>query len=214
MGIMKNRGYPRNFHQRDGQPRRVNQLLWKGDRKIETFEQPTGRMQTLGEALHARALLVDRTVVGILDQPPPIEYCAGRWTFPDFEVRYSDGRIEAHEIKDERLKDDPKLAARTKAVTRAYKKLGKKYRVIFSDECYEEKKRHNVQLIIRSRNYEGASGFLPKAKEFVLKRKQTTLGELKNATGIDLHCFLSLVCDGHFEIELSKDITDDTIVRL
>jgi hypothetical protein len=209
----KDRGYPRKFHQKDGQPRRVNQPLWKGDREIETFAQPMARMQSLAEALHVRALLVDRAVVGILDQPSPVEYAPGRKTFPDFEVRYDHGGVEIHEVKDVRQRGNLKLMLRTKAVARACEKLGKTYRLIFSDECYQQPKRHNVQLILRCKDHPEAQRSLEKAKAFVLNRDQTTLGELKAATGIDQLSFLALVCDGHFKIDLAKLITDETIVK-
>jgi len=212
---MKHRGYSRKFHQRNGQTRRVNEPLWKADREIETFERPTARAQSLAEALYLRFLMVCRLVIGILDQPPPVLYRfrrKDRKAFPDVQVRYADGRIELHEIKDARLKDDPELQERITAIASACNKLGKTYRVIFSDECYQQPRRHNVQLILRCREHPGAERFLEGAENFVLSRDRTTLGELKAATGIDTCSFLALVCAGHFEIDLCAPITADTIV--
>jgi len=205
--------YPRKYHQRDGQTRRVNQPLWKADEENDASRPPTGKTQSLAEALHVRRLLIDRTAVGIAVQPPPIKYAPGRWTYPDVQVRYDDGRIELHEVKDARKKGDPKLLARTADVTRACKEIGKIYRVIFSDECYRQPTRHNVQLILRCKDHPGSKRFLEEARRLVLDRGQTTLGALKDATGINLLSFLSLVCDGHFEIDLREPIADETIVR-
>jgi hypothetical protein len=217
MSTMKDRGYPRNFHLRDLQTRRVLVPMWKSDREVIDGVQPMARAQSLSEALHARYLLADRSVVSILDSSPKVAFRLNgkpRVTYPDFEVRYADGRVEIHEVKNVKRKGDREFTARSEAIALACKRLRKPYRVIFSDECYQEPRRHNVQLVIRSRNYPGAERFLPQARAFVASRHETTLGALMTAIQIDKLSFLALVCAGHFEIDLSRVINDDTIVKL
>jgi hypothetical protein len=214
---MKARGYPRKFHLRDLQTRRVLVPNWKFDGEMAMTVPPMIRAQSLAEALHARGLLISRNVVGILDSPPELPFKLKgkqRVTCPDFQVRYADGRVEIHEVKNARLRNDPDLIARLEAIAAACERLGKVYRVIFSDECYQQPRRQNVQLILRCRNHPGAEKFLPQAKAFILSRHKTTLGELMDAVEIDMISFLALVCAGHFEIDLDHDITDHTIVRI
>jgi hypothetical protein len=135
-------------------------------------------------------------------------------TYPDFEVRYTDGRTEIHEVKNAQRKNDRQLAARLAAIAAACERLGKTYRVIFSDECYLQPRRHNVQLVLRFRNHPGAGNFLPQAKAFVANQHQATIGGLMAAIQIDKASILALVCAGHFEIDLTRVINDDTVVKL